>query len=99
MAVQPGTFVLFRDIRQPVSGLEAELFEYFHLRDPEVFMGLKAETPAGVFEAVLNRLGGVGLPIGPVHRLQEEVLEMELLDLGGPQGRLGKNKLELVSTA
>src|ERR1700677_3412079 len=62
-------------------------------------MGLKAETPAGMLEAVLDCKRRVGVPIGPVHRLQEEVLEMELLDLGGAQGRLGKNKLELVAAA
>ena len=53
-------------------------------------MGLKAETPAWVFEAVLNRQGSVGIPSGAVHRLQEEVLEIELLDLAGAKERLGK---------
>jgi hypothetical protein len=97
MSVQPGAFVFFGDLRQAVSSLEAELFEYFHSRDPEVLMGLKAETPAWVFEAVLNRQGSVGIPSGAVHRLQEEVLEIELLDLAGAKERLGKNELELVA--
>src|SRR5271154_1065585 len=97
MAVQAGTFVLFRDVREPVSGLEGELLEYFHLRDPQVLVGLKAETPAGVLEAVLNCEVGVGVSIGPVHWLQEEVLETELLDFGGAQRRLGKDELELVA--
>jgi hypothetical protein len=88
--------MFFRDVRQPVSGLEAELFEYFHLRDPEVLVGLKAETPAGVLEAVLNCESGVGISLGTVHRLQEEVIEMELVDFSRAQGRLGKNELELV---
>src|SRR5208282_5042119 len=97
MSVQPGTFVLFWDVREPMSGLEGELLEYFQLRDPKVLVGLKAETPAGVLEAVLNGEGGVGLSIGPVHWLQEEVLETELLDIGRAQGRLGEYELELVA--
>lgn len=93
MAVQPRTFVVFRDIGQPVSSLERELLEYFHLRDPQVFMGLKAEAPAGVLEAVLDCEGGVGFSLGAVHRLEEEVVEAQVLDLGGAQGFLREHEL------
>jgi hypothetical protein len=62
-------------------------------------VGLKAETPAGVLEAVLNCERGVGISLGTVHRLQEEVLEIEFLDFSRAQGGLGKNELELVPAA
>ncbi len=90
MTVQPCTFMVFRDVGQPVRGLEGELFEYLHLGDPKIFMGLKAEAPEWVCEAVLNRTCSVGVAVGPVHRLQEEVLEAELVDLGRAKEGCGK---------
>ena len=43
-------------------------------------MRLEAQSPARMGQAVAQRGGGVGLPGGAVHRLEEEVVEVEALE-------------------
>src|SRR5687768_1139927 len=54
-----------------------------HLRNSEKLMRLQAEPPARMLQAVLKGGRGIGLPLGPVHRLEKEVTEFESLELGG----------------
>src|SRR5579863_9194857 len=60
-------------------------------------MGLQAETPLRVVEAVANRLLRIGDAAGAVHGLQKEVAEGELGQLRGVNSLLGKDQLELIT--
>ena len=49
-------------------------------RNSEKLMRLEAQSPARMGQAVAQRGGGVGLPGGAVHRLEEEMIEAERLE-------------------
>ena len=62
---------------KPVRGLEAELLEDLHHGMPRYLWVWRLSRQCGWVEAVLDRGGGVRLAVGAVHRLQEEVVEVE----------------------
>lgn len=68
-------------VREPMSCLECEHLEYLHLRDPDVLVRLKTQPPARILEAVLDCERGVIRAGCPVHRLQEEVIEVEVFEV------------------
>ena len=51
-------------------------------------MGLQAQPPLRMREAVLDGRAGVRVAVGSVHRLQEEVREVEVLDTARADRRL-----------
>src|SRR3546814_2469039 len=62
-----------------------------------VFMGLQAEPPLRMLQAVLNGLFGIGGARRAVHGLQEEMLEVEVgVGFGAGLG-LRVDQLELVA--
>src|SRR5262245_66557061 len=75
--------------RLPVSG------------NAEKLMRLQAQSPAWMAEAVAQREGGVHLAGRAIHRLQEEVPELEPFEPLGLRGGLllGIDQLELVPPA
>lgn len=67
------------------------------LPQPQHLMQLQAEAPFGVGHAVVcGGLGVFGL-LGAVHGLEEEVLEVQVLDVGGREVRLGVDEFEFVA--
>src|SRR5882672_9633893 len=69
------------------------------LGNPEHLVRLETEPPLGVREAVAHSQRRVGRALGPVHRLEEEVAEIEpgiALGLGAP---LREYELELVAAS
>ena len=60
-------------------------------------MGLQAEPPLGVGEAILNCQGSVLVALWSVHRLKQEAVKGEVLELLGGGAGLGVNELELVA--
>jgi hypothetical protein len=60
-------------------------------------MGLKAKTPDRVGKAVGNGRLGVRVTLGAVHRLQEEVLEIQTFKHRRVNAILGKNDFQLVT--
>src|SRR5438876_135922 len=52
-------------------------------RQPQVFVGLHAQTPFRVGQAIGDGRLGRGGAVGAVHRLQEEAFEIEILKPGG----------------
>jgi hypothetical protein len=54
----------------------------FILWNAENLVGLQAQSPLRVGEAVAQGEFGVGGAVGSVHRLQEEVPEAEQLEIG-----------------
>ena len=107
VAVQARALVALGHVREPVRGLEAELAEDLGghgrgvieegSRDAEHLVGLQAESPPRMVEAVLHgQLGGDGA-VGSVHRLQEEVREVEVLVALRRCVVLGEHELELVA--
>lgn len=82
MAVQAATLMPRGHVWQQVRRFEREFLIDFQGRSswyPEVLMGLKAKTPDRVGEAVGNGRLGVRVALGAVHRLQEEVSEIQIL--------------------
>src|SRR5208283_1805677 len=69
------------------------------LRYAEEFVGLKAETPAGMFEAIAHSGLRVSVAVGAVHGLQEEVAEGKALEVRGVDARLRIDQLNLVSAS
>ena len=57
-------------------------------------MGLQAESPAWVIQAVLERQAGIALPLRTIHWLQEKFLKIELSEQLRLRTGLGKNKFE-----
>lgn len=89
-------------VGQAMSGLEGEFFEDFHvasLGNAEHFVGLKAQSPLRMLKAVLHRLRRVQGPIGAIHRLQEEMLEREVLEQVGTSPLLRKHELEFIPSS
>lgn len=68
-----------------------------HLWDVEDLVGLEAQPPAGVREAVLDRCLGVFLAARAIHRLQEAVLEVQRLKGFGRRCWLREDQLQLVA--
>ena len=62
-------------------------------------MRLEAQAPPRVLEAVARREFGVRLELGAVHRLQEEVFELQPLELRGSNPMLRVDELQLVARA
>ena len=60
-------------------------------------MGLQAEPPLRVGEAVLERELGVAREVGPVHRLQEEVVEVAASNVSGWAPGLREDQLQFVA--
>jgi len=56
-------------------------------------VGLEAESPLGVLEAVAHGELRVALQVGPVHRLKVEPAEPRALELGGVESVLWKDQL------
>src|SRR5438128_9160729 len=67
------------------------------LGNAEKLMRLQAESPARMGQTVVERMPGVRLARGAVHRLQEEVAEPEPLVALRLRAVLGIDQLELVS--
>ena len=61
-----------------------------------MFVCLKADPPARMLEAVADREARVFLEVWAIHRLEEEVVELQTFEVHGIQRRLGKDELELV---
>src|SRR5687768_5961253 len=59
-------------------------------------MRLEAQPPAWVAQAVLERLPSVRLDVGSVHRLEEEVLEIEMFVALGLSALLREHELQLI---
>ena len=59
-------------------------------------MRLQAEPPAWMRQAVLQRGRCIRLPVGAVHRLQEEMIETEMGKLVRLRTDLGKDEFELI---
>src|SRR5690606_39145516 len=62
-----------------------------------VFVGLQAQAPLRMLQAVLHGPFGVGQARGAVHGLQEEVLEIEVGERLGPRVQLRVDQLEFVA--
>ena len=88
--MQARALVIVGHVRQPVRRLERELAEDLHLRsrDPEVLVGLQAQPPLRMFEAVLDGGCGVRRTVRAVHRLEAERVEVEVLELRRDRRRL-----------
>src|SRR5437868_12452755 len=69
----------------------------WRLGNAEKLMRLQAESPARMGQTVVKRGPGVRLPRGAVHRLQEEVGEVEALVAVRLGTVLGIDQLELVA--
>ena len=57
--------------------------------DTQVLVGLQAELPLRMSQAVAGPLGRVAVPLGPVHGLQQQPWEaqpFEVLGRGAPPG-------------
>src|SRR5664279_2822688 len=65
----------------------------------EQFMRLDTQPPARMLQAVPDRERGVPLAVGAIHRLQEEVREVERLEPLRRRGLLRVDQLELVAPA
>src|SRR6185503_13302434 len=66
-------------------------------RDADELVGLQAEAPAGMRQAVGHGGRGGGVAVGPVAGLEEEAGEVEVLVVGGSGAVLGEHQLELVA--
>src|SRR6187455_1809383 len=69
------------------------------LGDSQILVSLEGESPAGMCETVLHSEPGVSFPVRAVHRLQEEVVESEGVELFRHRSGLGVDQLELVALA
>src|SRR5881394_453449 len=67
--------------------------------DAQQLVRLEAQAPPRVLEAVARREFGVRLELGAVHRLQEEVFELQPLELRGSNPMLRVDELQLVARA
>jgi hypothetical protein len=74
-----------------VSLLRRSLF------DPEYFVELQAEAPFGIREAKCHGGSGIFLAERSVHRLEEEVFELQLLVMIGRDGCLWIDEFQLVA--
>jgi hypothetical protein len=63
----------------------------------EKLMRLQAQSPAWMIETIAERGPRVRLTMRPVHRLEEEVVEIEALEALGLSPLLGVHELELVA--
>src|SRR6266851_1788427 len=61
-------------------------------------MGLQAQLPLRMGQAVLHREPGVLLTLGPVHRLQAQAREVQALEQAGVSVFLREDELELITT-
>src|SRR5579871_2932218 len=53
-------------------------------RNTEIFVRLNAEAPARMPEAIGDRRRVIGGALGSIHRLQQEMVESEILEALGP---------------
>ena len=97
VAVKPRALVIGRDVRQPVSRLEGELLEDGDHGMPRYLCVCTLKPPSRMREAVLDGRGRVRVSVGPVHRLQEEVGEVEVLVALGLAALLAVDELQLVA--
>ena len=67
------------------------------LSKPQQLMSLNAQTPARMGEAVGDGVAGVVGESRSVHRLEKEILEVEVLEQRRIEIRLRKNELELAA--
>ena len=88
-------------VRQPVGGLEGELLEDLGELTgcPTHLVGLEAQPPLRMGEAVVDRQRAVfASTVGAVHRLQEEVVEVERRRIARARRRvLRVDELQLVA--
>ena len=71
--------------------------EKSQLSKPQQLMRLNAETPARMSQAVGDCVARVRFEARPVHRLEVEILEVELLEQRGIEIGLRENELELAA--
>src|SRR2546430_15543925 len=64
--------------------------------DAQQLVHLKTEAPPGMREAEARGELRVPQPVGPVHRLQEPVPEIETFEAFGRDALLGEHQLQLV---
>src|SRR5258706_124563 len=77
--------------RVPTQSLETRL------RDPQDLVRLQADPPARMRQAVFHRQPRIAFALRAIHRLQEEVTEIELFVLLRLGPGLRKNELQLVT--
>jgi len=61
-------------------------------------VGLEAETPDRIVEAVSDGRLGVPIALGTIHRLQEEVAEIQIFECRWVDAILGENDFQFVAT-
>src|ERR1700749_1514100 len=61
------------------------------------FVRLEADPPAWMLLAIIDHELGVAVALRPVHRLQEEVLEVEMGEAAGQGFRLRINQLQFLT--
>src|SRR5215210_6801008 len=72
-------------------------FLSFHSWNAEKLMRLQAEPPARVGQAVVHGERRISRALGAVHRLQEEVAELQILEVLRAESALGIDQLHLAS--
>src|SRR5437762_2292606 len=81
VAIVPGDragMVLGAEGQRVVDAVGETVARHRASADAENLVGLERQAPAGMREAVGQREPGVALDVGAVHRLEEEVAEIEM---------------------
>src|SRR6266545_1480190 len=101
VAVQASALVPLRHIRQHVRCLKRKLLIDLQKPSswyPEILMSLKTKTPNRVRETVVDRSSCARVALRAIHRLQVEMLKVQVLKGCWVKTVLRKNEFQLVAT-